>query len=220
MNIRNLLLAAILAAPTLAISFDAHAFAKCDDIEDAKKKSKCEKNETKRIGKLRKSTEAFMPSALHKDFAFMDKDGNPFDMDDYYVGKRADIGIESVDAITNSVTRIEAALTMATYVSALAKEGKNDDAKKVATALLPELKKMPDDVKAIMENVEKLKADPASLVSNPMDVPKVLKNLGGAASSLPALAERIPKAVAAVGPLASGAAGAAVNEAMKKVPSK
>ena len=115
------------------------------------------------------------------------------------------------------VANIEAALTMATYVGALEKEGKSDEAKKLASALLPELVKMKDEINNIKEGVEKIKADPASLVKdNPMLAPKVVGGATQALGKLPGIVTDLPKAVSAVKPLAGGAAGAAVEAGMDK----
>lgn len=200
-----------------AISTDAHAYVKCDAEEDEAKKAKCEGKEAKRIAKLRSKTTPFKPSALSAAYAGMDADDkNIFNMDDWYV-PTYETGVKDVDTLLGSVSRIDAALTMAAYIGKLNKDGKADEAKALAKDLLPELKKMKDDVKAITDSINKIKADPKSVVaSNPAALPKVLGALGTATTTLPALVAEIPKALGAIGPIAGGAAGAAVEGAVDK----
>lgn len=218
MNVKTALLGLALLVPASAYSVDAHAYAKCDSLEDDKKKAKCEKKEAKRITKLRAKTTPFAPSALSDKFTDLDgEDANPFNSDDYYTASYEPLGIEAVDQVLGGVANIEAALTMATYVGALEKEGKSDEAKKLASALLPELVKMKDEINNIKEGVEKIKADPASLVKdNPMLAPKVVGGATQALGKLPGIVTDLPKAVSAVKPLAGGAAGAAVEAGMDK----
>jgi len=219
MNVKTVLLGLALLVPASTFSADALAFAKCDSMEDAKAQAKCEKKETKRVSKLRSKTTPYVPSALNADLSSLDgEEANPFNMDDYYTPSYEPLGIEAVDQVLGGVSRIDAALTMANYVGALNKEGKTDEAKTLASALLPELIKMKDDIQAIKEGVEKIKADPASLVKdNPMLAPKVVGGAASALGALPGMISDLPKAVSAVQPLAGGAAGAAMDAGMDKV---
>ncbi len=218
MNVKTILLGLALLVPASTFSADALAFAKCDSMEDEKSKAKCEKKETKRVSKLRAKTTPYVPSALNADLSSLDDEAaNPFNMDDYYTPSYEPLGIEAVDQVLGGVSRIDAALTMANYVGALNKEGKTDEAKTLASALLPELIKMKDDIQAIKEGVEKIKADPTSLVKdNPMLAPKVVGGAASALGALPGMITDLPKAVSAVQPLAGGAAGAAVKAGMDK----
>ena len=219
MNAKTALLGLALFVPASAYSVDAHAYAKCDAMDDDKKKAKCEKKEAKRISKLRAKTTPFVPSAISDKFSGLDaEDKNPFNTDDYYTASYEPLGIEAVDQVLGGVANIEAALTMATYVGALSKEGKDDEAKALASSLLPELIKMKDEIQAIKEGVEKIKAAPASLVKdNPMLAPKVVGGAGAALGKLPGIITDLPKAVSAVKPLAGGAAGAAMDAGLDKV---
>ena len=218
MNIKTALLGFALLAPVSLYATDAAAFAKCDAMEDDKSKGKCEKKETKRIGKLRAKTTPLAPSTLNDGLSGLDgEDANPFNMDDYYTPAYVPLEIAAVDSVLGGVNRINGALTMATYIGKLNKDGKTDEAKTLATALLPELVKMKDDIKSIKEGVEKIKADPKSLVTeNPMALPKVLSGTATALGQLPGMISDLPKAVSAIKPLAGGAAGAAVNAATEK----
>ena len=218
MNTKTALLGLALLVPTTTLySADAAAFAKCDKMEDDKKKAKCEKSETKRIAKLRKKTTPFKPSAISDSFAALDgDDANPFNTDDYYLGI-SETGIKPLDELVASVVRIQGAVALATYVGALDKDGKSDEAKALATDLLPELLKMKDEVEAIKEKVNEIKADPTSLVKdNPAAALKVPGALGPVATQLPKTIGQLPKAIAALKPLAGGAMGAAVKAAAAK----
>jgi hypothetical protein len=214
MNVKTALLGFALLAPAALYATDASAYAKCDGKE-GKDLEKCEKKESKRISKLRSKTTAFVPSSLNSGLADLDaEDANPFNMDDYYTPAYEPLGVEAADKVLGSVNTIDAALTMASYVGKLNKEGKTEEATKLASALLPELLKLKDEVKSIKEGIEQIKADPASLVKdNPMLAPKLVGATASALGQLPGMITELPKAVSAVKPLAKGAAAAGVNAA-------
>lgn len=214
MNVKTALLGFALLAPAAMFSTDAAAYAKCDKMDDEKKKAKCEKKEGKRISKLRAKTTPYVPSTLNDGLSSLDgEDANPFNMDDYYTPSYEPFGNENVDKVLGGVNKIDAALTMASYIGKLHKEGKSDEATKLASALLPELMKLKGEVEAIKKGIDGIKADPASVASDPMQVPAILKGTGAAAAALPGLITELPKAVSAVTPLAKGAAAAGVNAA-------
>ena len=219
MNIKTALLGLSLLAPVSLYANDAAAFAACDGIEDAKKQAKCEKKEAKKLAKLRAKTSPMAPSALNSGLSSLDaEDANPFNMDDYYTPAYEPFKIDAVDQVLGGVSRINGALTMATYIGQLDKDGKSDEAKALATALLPELVKMKGDIDGIKEGIEKIKADPAALAKdNPMAVPKIAAGAATALGQIPGMVKDLPKAVSAIKPLAAGAAGAAVNAATEKV---
>jgi hypothetical protein len=210
-------LSLVFGAALLGFASNAFAFEKCDAETDAKKKEKCEATEAKQVAKLRKSTTPFKPSALDAKFAALDGDDkNPFNQDDYYVGN-IETGSKSFDELAGSVARINAALTMARYADSLAKAGKNDEAKAIAADLIPVLAKLKDDVKAIKESIDKVKADPAAIVKdNPMALPKVAKALPGLLTTVVDAATGIPAAIKSVDTLAKGAGAAAVEMATDK----
>jgi hypothetical protein len=218
MNIKTALLGFALLAPVSMYATDAAAFAKCDAMEDAKKQGKCEKKETKRVSKLRAKTTPMAPSALNAGLSSLDAEAaNPFNMDDYYTAAYEPMGIENVDKVLGGVSKIDAALKMANYIGTLHKDGKKDEAKTLASALLPELVKLKDEVKGIKEGIEGIKADPDSLAKDDkMKGLAIAKGAVAAAAQLPSLISDLPKAVSAIKPLAGGAAGAAVNAAKDK----
>ncbi|MEC8422707.1 MAG: hypothetical protein VX000_02955, partial [Myxococcota bacterium] len=122
MNIKTALLGFALLAPASMYATDAAAFAKCDKMEDDKKKAKCEKKMTKTITKLRAKTTPMVPSSLNKGFASIDgEDANPFNTDDYYTPAYEPLQIEAVDQVLGGIARINGALTMATYIGQLNK---------------------------------------------------------------------------------------------------
>jgi hypothetical protein len=218
MNIKTALLGFALLTPASLYATDADAFAKCDAMEDAKKAAKCEKKAAKTLGKLRAKTTPMAPSALNSGLSSLDgDDANPFNMDDYYTPAYEPLKIDAVDQVLGGVSRINGALTMANYVGQLSKDGKTAEAKKLASALLPELVKMKKDIDGIKEGIDKIKADPAALAKdNPMAVPKIVGGAATALGQIPGMIADLPKAVAAIKPLAAGAAGAAVNAAADK----
>jgi hypothetical protein len=218
MNIKSAILGLALMAPVSFYSADASAFAKCDNMDAGKKQDKCNAKEAKKVTKLRAKTTALKPSAINAGLSGLDGDDvNPLNTDELYTPAYEPFNIEAVDQVLGGVNRIDAALTMAGYIGELNKAGKTDEAKKLATALLPELVKMKDDIKGIKEDIDKIKADPASLAKeNPMAVPKIVGGATQALAAIPGMISGLPKAVSAIKPLAGGAAGAAVNAAVDK----
>ena len=210
-------LSLVFGAALLGFASNAFAFEKCDAEQDEKKKAKCEATEAKQLEKLRKSTTPFKPSILDAKFAALDGDDkNPFNMDDYYVGT-IETGSKTFDELAASVVRINAALTMARYADSLAKQGKNDEAKAVAADLIPVLTKLKDDVKAIKESIDKVKANPAAIATdNPLAVPKIAKALPGLLTTVVDAATSIPAAIKSVDTLAKGAGAAAKDMATEK----
>ncbi len=213
MNSKTILLGLSLLVSATAFSTDAAAYAACDGIEDAKKKEKCEAKEAKNIAKLRSKTTPLKPSTISDKFSALDDDAaNPFNMDDYYTGVAEPSGIAALDSLVASVNQVQGAVTMATYIGRLDKDGKSDEAKTLATALLPELIKLKDEIENIKAKVNEIKSNPAALVKDdPKAALKIPGIIGPIATSLPGTIADLPKAIGAVQPLAKGAAGAAVE---------
>lgn len=218
MNVKSAILSLALLAPVSFYSVDANAFAKCDNMDAGKKQDKCNAKEAKKVAKLRSKTTALKPSAINAGLSGLDGDDvNPLNTDEMYTPAYEPFNIEAVDQVLGGVNRIGAALIMAGYIGDLNKAGKTDEAKKLATALLPELVKMKGDIDGIKEGIDKIKADPAALAKdNPMAVPKIVAGAGQALAAIPGMITSIPKAVSAIKPLVAGAAGAAVNAATDK----
>lgn len=220
MNVKSALLGLALLFPASAFAEDAADFVKCAGEEDAKKKDKCNATEAKRVAKARTASTLYKPSMLSEKFAALDDDAkNPFNQDSFYVGVIA-TGSKDVDAVLTSVAKIDGAITMASYIGHLNKTGKADEAKALATDLIPVLTKLGEEVKAIKESVEKIKANPAAVVSNPMDAPKIVKAIVPALATVVGATVELPKALGAIKPLAGGAAGAAVDAAKDKAADK
>jgi hypothetical protein len=217
MTVKYALLGLGLFFSSAAFAEDAKPdFVKCEGETDEKKKEKCNATEAKRVAKARGNSTLFKPSMLSEKFAGLDEDAkNPFNQDSFYVGTIA-TGSKDVDAVLASVAKIDGAITMASYIGYLNKTGKGDEAKALATDLIPVLKKQIDEVKAIKESIEKIKANPAAVVSNPMDAPKILKAIVPALATAVGAVAELPKAAGALGPIASGAGAAAVEAAKDK----
>ena len=202
-------------AVALPMSNPAHAYIKCDKKEDAKAKKKCEKNMDKSLAKQRANTTPYTPSTLGKAFSDLDGDNNPFNSDDFYFGEK-NTGIKQVDAFTAKVNKVAATVKMAKYIGHL---NKSDAAAatKLGGAILPELIKLKDEAPALVEEAQKLVGEAATLVENPMDAPKALKALTGAGATIGKAVGDIPGAIAAVKPIAGGAAAGAISNVAGQV---
>ena len=219
MNVKSALLGFALLLPASAFAQDAD-FVKCAGEEDEKTKTKCNAKEAKRVAKARTASTLYKPSMLSEKFAALDDDAkNPFNQDSFYVGVIA-TGSKDVDAVLASVAKIDGAITMASYIGYLNKSGKADEAKALAGDLIPVLTKLKDEVKTIKESIDKIKANPAAVAANPMDVPKIAKAIVPALATVVGATAELPKALGAVKPLAGGAAGAAVDMAKDKAADK
>lgn len=191
-------------------------FVKCEKETDEKKKEKCNATEAKRVAKARGNSTLFKPSMLSDKFAGLDDDAkNPFNQDSFYVGTIA-TGSKDVDAVLTSVAKIDGAITMASYIGYLNKTGKGDEAKALATDLIPVLTKLGEEIKTIQESINKIKANPAAVAANPMDVPKIAKAIVPALATVVGAVTELPKAAGALKPIASGAGAAAMDAAKDK----
>lgn len=217
MTLKSSLFALALLFPATAFAEDAPApdFVKCADKPDGERE-KCNAKAAKAVGKARAASTLYKPSMLSDKFAGLDEDAkNPFNQDSFYVGV-IETGSKDVDAMLASVAKIDGAITMASYIGYLSKTGKSDEAKALASDLIPVLTKLGDDVKAIKESIDKIKANPAAVASSPAAVPKIVKALGPALVTVGGAAAELPKALGAIKPIAAGAAGAAVEAAGDK----
>jgi hypothetical protein len=200
-------------AVALPMSNPAHAFIKCDKIDNAKKQKKCTKKATKSLAKARKNSTAMMPSEIGEQFSYLDA-ANPFDTDDWYLGVNS-IGVKKIDNISENVAKIAGTIRLAKYTAYLNATDK-DAASKLGGKLLPELMKLKESAPKVVDDIKALLSDPKSLAENPMDIIKITKALGAASSNgIKAIAD-LPGAILAIGPIAKGAAGAAVEGAMDK----
>jgi len=216
----SLLAGLVLGLSVFSYAPTAEASPKCDKVEESKKE-KCESERKKAVEKLRKASKPMKPSEMGAAFAALDDDAkNPFNMDDFYVGK-FDTGVKSFDEFGASVAKVQATVVMAGYVGRLASEGKTDEARTYGAALLPLFKTIDDDAKAVNEKLQAIIADPASLVKdNPLAIPKVVKAAGTLGTILKDTITAIPDAKSAVGAIASGAAAGAVKDAVKDATGK
>ncbi len=204
--------AIIAFAVALPMSNPAHAYIKCDKIDNAGKKKKCEKKTAKAIAKKRKGTTAFKPSQIGKQFAYLDGK-NPLDSDDFYLGVKT-TGIKDVDAISNQAVKMAAIIKLTKYTAHLNKSDKAA-ASKLGGLLLPELKNLQKEGEELQKKIGEL--DPASLASSPMDIPKAAGALLKSTGTVVQAIGDVPGALKAIGPIAKGAAAGAAAGAMDKV---
>jgi len=199
----------------LPMSNPAHAFIKCDKIEDSKKQKKCEKTAQKALDKQKKNKpNPYKPSDLGKEFASLDGDKNPFASDDFYLGTK-DTGIKDVDAFVAEVNKAAATVRMAKYVGHLQKSDEAA-ASDLGGKLLPKLIALKDSIKNIQEKGQNLAKDPKALASSPMEIPKAIGAIAGTVPTLAKIVGDLPGAIASLKSVAGGAAGAAVKGAVDK----
>ena len=219
MNFKHIALGLAFLLPTFAYTTEASAgaeYASCSHKKDDDKRAKCNKNHGKYLKKQKSKTEALKPSAITEKLASYDADDkNPFATDDWYYGT-ATTGIESLDALTGEVYKAAGAIKMARYAGYLNKNGSKDEAVTIAQAVLPELVALKDIVPTLQEKVEKVKAE---VMADPKQALKAKPALGVLAV-IPKLPADLVGATKAVGPLAKGAAGAAVDTAKDKATGK
>lgn len=217
MNIKHISLALAFLVPSLAYSPVANAggaeYASCAHKKDDDKRAKCNKNHSKYLKKQKSKTEPLKPSAISDKFSGLDaEDKNPFATDDWYYGT-VTTGIESLDALTGEIYKAAGAIKMARYIGWMNSNGQKDDAVKLAQTLLPELIALKDIVPNLQKQVDKVKAE---ITADPKLALKAKPALGVLAV-IPTLAKDLPGALKAIGPLAKGAAGAAVDKAADTV---
>ncbi len=203
--------AIIAFAVALPMSNPAHAYIKCDKIDNAGKKKKCEKKMAKAVAKKRKGTTAFKPSQVGKQFAYLDGK-NPLDSDDFYLGVKK-TGIKDVDAITNQAVKMAAVIKLTKYTAHLNKSDKAAAAK-LGNLLLPELKNLKNEGEVLQKKIGEL--DPSKLASSPMDIPKAAGALLKATGTVVGAVGDVPGALTALGPIAKGAASSAAAGALDK----
>ena len=201
-------------AVALPMSNPAHAFIKCDKVENAKKQKKCTKKMTKSLAKARKSSTAMMPSAIGDQFSYLDA-ANPLDTDDWYLGVNS-IGVKKIDNINKNVAKIAGTIRLAKYAAHLNATDK-DAAAELGGKLLPELMKLKDSAPKVVEDIKKLASDPSALVKkNPKAALKIPGALAKAVTNAASAVTDLPGAIGAIEPIAKGAAGAALESAVDK----
>lgn len=215
MNIKHISLALAFLGSSFAYSTAANAgaeYASCSHKKDDDKRAKCNKNHGKYLKKQKAKTEALKPSAISSKFSGLDADDkNPFASDDWYYGT-VTTGIESVDGLTTEIYKAAGAVKMARYIGWMNQNGQKEEATALAKDLLPELIALKDIVPTLQEKVTTVKGE---ITSDPKLALKAKPALGVLAV-IPTLAKDLPGAVKAVGPLAKGAGGAAVDMAVDK----
>lgn len=215
MNIKHISLALAFLVPSFAYSPVANAgseYASCSHKKDDDKRAKCNKTHAKYLKKQKPKTEALKPSAISDKFADLDaEDKNPFASDDWYYGT-VTTGIESLDGLTGEVYKAAGAIKMARYIGWMNQNGQKEEAVELAKILLPELIALKEIVPTLQEKVSTVKAE---ITADPKLALKAKPALGVLAV-IPTLAKDLPGALKAIGPLAKGAGGAAVDMAVDK----
>lgn len=212
-NIKHISLALAFLVPSFAYSPVANAgaeYASCSHKEDDDKRKKCNDKHAKYLKKQKKKTEPLLPSAISDKFGDLDgADKNPFATDDWYYGT-VTTGIKSLDELTGEIYKAAGAIKMARYIGWLNKNGQKEEAVKLAQSLLPELVALKDIVPTLQGKVDAVKAE---ITADPKLALKAKPALG-VLTVIPTLAKDLPGALKAIGPLAKGAAGAAVDMAV------
>jgi hypothetical protein len=201
-------------AVALPMSNSAHAFIKCDKVEDAKKQKKCTKKMTKSLAKARKGSTAMMPSAIGEQFSYLDA-ANPLDTDDWFLGVKS-IGVKKIDNINKNVAQIAGTIRLANYAAHLNATDK-DAAAELGGKLLPELMKLKESAPKVVDDIKALASDPSAMIKkNPKAAVKIPGALAKAVTNAVSAVADLPGAIGAIEPIAKGAAGAAIEGAMDK----
>ena len=133
-------------AVALPMSNSAHANIKCDKIEKAGKKAKCEKKMGKKLEKLRANTTPIKPSDVGSEFSYLDGK-NPFNSDDFYLGYK-ESNFKEVTELSKKIASAKGLIKLTTYAGHLNKSDKAA-AKKLGGKLLPRLQKLEEEMKGI-----------------------------------------------------------------------
>jgi hypothetical protein len=208
--------AIIAFAIALPASNPAFAYMKCDKMDNAKKKAKCEKKMKKSLAKKRANTTPIKPSDVGAEFAYMDG-ANLFNSDDWYLGVK-ESGIKDIDAINKKVISSKGLIRLCRYAGHLNKTDKAA-AKKLGGKLAPRLKNIQQELDGINKEIEKF--DPNTLSG--MEAIKATAALAATTVQIAGVLAEVPGALAAIGPIVGGgvdsllksAAGAA-GDAMKQ----
>jgi hypothetical protein len=215
-NIKHFALGLVFLASPLAYSTDANAgdeYASCAHKKDDDKRAKCNKNHAKYLKKNKGKTDPMVPSAITDKLSSYDAaDKNIFATDDWYFGT-VTTGIKSLDELTGEVYKATGAIKMARYAGYLNQNGNKEEAVAVAQAVLPELVALKDIVPTMQEKVAAVKAE---ITADPKLALKAKPALN-VLTVLPKLPADLAGAIKAAGPLAKGAAGAAVDQAVDTV---
>jgi hypothetical protein len=207
-SFRTALCVLVLSAVPAAIpsTADAGEYQSCSHHDDDKQKKKCNKAQDKYLSKNKSGTKPFKPSKISPQLAELDtKDKNPFATDDWYLGVEK-VGAKPIDNLIGEVDRAVALIKMARYIGYLDKNGKQDEAAKLAKVVVPELIALKELVPTLKDKVGAVQSRlPKIIEKNPsiaLKAPGILKDL---LVDIATIGKDLPGAIKAVKPLAKGA---------------
>ena len=201
---------AVLAfAVALPLSNPAHAYIKCDKIEKASKKKKCEKKMDKKLAKMRANLTPIKTSDVGKEFAYLDGQ-KLFESDDWYLGYK-ETGFKDIDAVNKQVTAAKGLIRLTVYAGHLNKSDKKA-AQKLGGKLMPRLKEIQNELNGITEELNKVDMNQYE----GMDAVKAGAAVAATTAQVAATLGEVPGALAAIGPVVGGGVGAMVGDAMKQ----
>ena len=201
-------LAVLAFAIALPMSNPAHAYIKCDKIEKASKKKKCEKKMDKRLAKMRANQTPIKTSDVGKEFAYLDSK-KLFESDDWFLGYK-NSGYDDIDALNEKIARAKGVLRLARYAAYVNKTDKKA-AKDLGGKLMPRLKNIQEELDAISAQLEKVNMEQYT----GMDAMKANVALVESTAALATIVGEVPGALAALGPIVGGGLGDMVNDAVQ-----
>jgi len=189
-TLRNLCLASVLAFSAQAVVNSAYAGDDATDCTglEGKDLTKCEKAKAKEEKKKAKAAKdagnAILPSQLDPSLASLDAN-NPFATVDYAVGLKTS-GIAQVDTIVEKAAKLKATVVLGKYMIDQAKAGKTEGLKEMGAVVVKNLKELPDTVKSVQADIQKLQADIKSIATgaDAMKLPKAIACLAGALTNV------------------------------------
>jgi len=196
-------------AVAIPLSSPAHAYIKCDKIEDAKKKKKCESKMTKNLAKMRANQTPISAADVGKEFAYLD-DQKLFESDDWFLGYK-ETGFEDIDAVNKQLTAAKGLIRLTRYAGHLNKTDKAA-AKKLGGKLMPRLKEIQTELDLVSAEIEKVNTE--QYVG--MDAVKAAAALAATTAQVAATVGEVPGALAAIGPVITGGVEAMVGDAVNQ----
>jgi|GEM_PF-4402115 len=196
-------------AVALPLSNAAHAYVKCDKIEKASKKAKCEKKMDKKLAKMRANQTPIKTSDVGKEFAYLDSK-KLFESDDWFLGYK-ETGFKDIDAVNKQVTAAKGLIRLTAYAGHLNKSDKKA-AQKLGGKLMPRLKEIQTELDGITAKLNKV--DMAQYAG--MDAVKAGAAVAATTAQVGATLGEVPAALTAIGPVIGGGVGAMVGDAMNQ----
>ena len=202
-------LAVLAFAIALPLSSPAHAYIKCDKIEKASKKKKCEKKMDKKLAKMRANLSPIKTSDVGKEFAYLDSK-KLFESDDWYLGYK-ETGFKDIDAVNKRVTAAKGLIRLTVYAGHLNKSDKKA-AQKLGAKLMPRLKEIQKELDGVTNELNKV--DMSQYEG--MAAVKATAAVATTTAQVAATLGEVPGALAALGPVVGGGVGAMMGDALKE----